>query len=276
MKFLSEKVALVTGGASGMGKAIALALAEHGASVAIGSLLGGSELTHTGGELVYKPGEKELIQTAREIEAAGGKALAAPLDVSDTQSVNEFHAKVISKFSHIDILVNAAGITAEQTVSDHSEELWQRVFEVNTHGCFRTAKLCIGDMVKRKWGRIINIASTAASVGASTSAAYCASKAAVVGLTRCLALEGAPHGVTANSISPGWVETKFGTNWMSHIAETAENRAGDEYIKEVKEGNPQGRLIQANEIAELAVYLCRDKAAAMTMQDLTLSAGSLW
>jgi NAD(P)-dependent dehydrogenase (short-subunit alcohol dehydrogenase family) len=120
------------------------------------------------------------------------------------------------------------------------------------------------------------IASTAASVGAPTSGAYCASKAGVVGLMRCVALEGAPHGVTCNSISPTWVNTKFGREWMGDIAREQEGRTGGEYIAGAEAANPQGRLIEPGEIGALARYLCSDEAAGMTMQDLTVSAGSLW
>jgi NAD(P)-dependent dehydrogenase (short-subunit alcohol dehydrogenase family) len=131
-------------------------------------------------------------------------------------------------------------------------------------------------MIERRWGRIVNIASTGASVGAVTSGAYCASKAGVVGLTRCVALEGAPHGVTANAISPTWVDTTFGRDWMTDIAEHQEHRSGDEYVADVKKSNPQGRLIQPSEIGALALYLCREEALGITMQDLIVSAGSLW
>ena len=102
----------------------------------------------------------------------------------------------------------------------HPDELWHQVIDINLNGVYRTIKLCLPGMIDRKWGRIINIASTAASVGSPTNAAYCASKAAVVGLTHCVALEGAPHGVTCNAISPGWVETDLGKNWMRQLAET--------------------------------------------------------
>jgi len=131
-------------------------------------------------------------------------------------------------------------------------------------------------MIEQKWGRVINIASTAAAVGAPTSAVYCASKAAVVGLTRCVALEGAEHGVTCNSISPGWTNTNFGRDWMGDIAEKQEQRKGEEYIADVKADNPQNRLIQPEEIAATALFLCQEKARGMTMQDLTVSAGSVW
>ena len=131
-------------------------------------------------------------------------------------------------------------------------------------------------MIERHWDRIINIGSTAASVDAPTSSAYCASKAAVVGLTRCVALEGAAHGVSCNAISPGWVETQFGTSWMTHIAETAEIRSCDEYIREIKQSNPQGRMIHPDEIGAFAAFLCREDAFGIIIQVLTISDGALW
>ena len=273
-KYLSGRVAMVTGGASGMGRAMALALAEAGAEVAIGSLLAGG--ASVGREVVYLPGQQELDDTAREIEAHGVRALALDLDVTSMDSVQAFHDATVKAFGKVDILANAAGITAEQTISGHPDELWDKVIDVNLNGTYRTIKLCLPGMIERKWGRIINIASTAASVGAETSGAYCASKAGVVGLTRCVALEGAKHGVTCNAISPTWVETKFGTSWMANIAEQQEGRSGAAYIADAKAANPQGRLIQPGEIGALAAFLCRDEALGITMQDLTVSAGSLW
>lgn len=273
-KFLKGRAAMVTGGASGMGRAMALAFADAGADVAIGSLLAGGRKVE--GELVNMPGAKELEDTRREIEARGVRAVAVNLDVTVPESVEAFYNAAIEAFGKVDILGNAAGITAEHTIVGHDDRLWQKVLDVNLTGTYRTIKLCLPGMIERKWGRIINIASTAASVGAVTSGAYCASKAGVVGLTRCVALEGAPHGVTCNAISPTWVETTFGKEWMANIAEEQEHRSGDEYIAEVKASNPQGRLVQPEEIGALAAFLCRDEALGITMQDLTVSAGSLW
>lgn len=274
-KYLKGRTAMVTGGASGMGRAIALALAEAGADIAIGSLLTGNG-SSSAGELVYLPGAEEQEGTRKEIEARGVQAIALNLDVCSMESVQAFYDATVQTFGKVDILANAAGITAEQTICGHSDQLWDKVMDVNLNGTYRTIKLCLPRMIEYKWGRIINIASTAASVGAPTSAAYCASKAAVVGLTRCVALEGAPHGVTCNAISPGWVDTRFGKSWMSHIAETAEGQSPDEYIQATKQTNPQQRMIQPEEIGALATFLCREEAFGITMQDLTVSAGSLW
>ncbi|MBN3926170.1 SDR family oxidoreductase [Nostoc sp. NMS4] len=274
-KYLKNRVALVTGGASGMGRAMALAFAEAGADVVVGSLLtgGGSKAP---GELVYLPGAAELDRIKKEIEARGVRAIATNLDVCSMDSVQAFYDATIKAFGKVDILANAAGISAEQTICGHPDQLWHKVVDVNVNGVYRTIKLCLPGMIERKWGRIINIASTAASVGAPASAAYCASKAAVVGLTRCVALEGAPHGVSCNAISPGWVQTNFGKIWMVHIAETAEGQNKDEYIQEIKQINPQKRMIQPEEIGAIAAFLCREEAFGITMQDITISAGSLW
>jgi NAD(P)-dependent dehydrogenase (short-subunit alcohol dehydrogenase family) len=275
-KYLTGRVAMVTGGASGMGRAMSLALARAGADVVIGSLISGAPRKAAEGELAYLPGQQELDGTAKEIEGLGVKCLAMNLDVTCGDSMKKFYEAAMLKFDKVDILANAAGITAEQTICDHPDALWQKVIDVNLTGTYRAIKHVLPGMISRKWGRIINIASTAASVGAVTSGAYCASKAGVVGLTKCVALEGAPHGVTCNAISPGWVETKFGTSWMSHIAVNAEGRSGEEYLNDVKKGNPQKRIIQPTEIGALAAFLCRNEALGITMQDLTVSAGSLW
>ena len=275
-KFLQGRVAMVTGGASGMGKAMALAFAGAGADVAIGSLLSGEGAGLAEGEVVYLPGEAELAATKQAIEAAGVRCLAFGLDVCRDQSVQDFFDATVAQFGKVDILANAAGITAEQTISGHTDQLWHKVIDVNLTGTYRAIKRVLPGMIAQQWGRIVNIASTAASVGAATSGAYCASKAGVVGLTRCVALEGAADGVTCNAISPTWVDTAFGRHWMGDIADKQQNRSGGEYKADVEVANPQGRLIAPAEIGALALFLGRDEALGLTMQDLTVSAGSLW
>lgn len=272
---LTGKVAVVTGGASGMGRAIALRLAGEGAAVAIGSLTG-SGSGGPAGTVANLPPDDALEAVREEIAAAGPAAFAHDLDVTDDARVDAFLAAATEALGPADILVNAAGITAEQTVCDHPDPLWMKVIDVNLHGTYRMIKRCLPGMIERGWGRVVNIASTAAQVGAVTSGAYCASKAGVVGLTRCVALEGAPHGVTCNAISPGWVETDFGRKWMGSIAADEGTGGADDYMARQRAGNPQGRLIQPDEVAALAVFLCRDEARGMTMQDLTLSGGALW
>jgi NAD(P)-dependent dehydrogenase (short-subunit alcohol dehydrogenase family) len=275
-RYLEGRVAMVTGGASGMGRAMALAFAERGASLIIGSLLAKHEGKLAKGELAFLPGEEQLMNTKKELEAFGGKVVAADLDVCSTESCEKFFELAMKEFGKVDILANAAGITAEHVIVGHSEALWLKVMDVNANGPFRVAKLVLPGMLERKWGRIVNIASTAASVGALTSGAYCASKAAVLGLTRCLALEGAEFNVSCNSISPGWVQTDFQKKWMNDIATTGNMASGEAYIADTIAQTPQKRMIQPKEIGALAAYLCREEAFGITGQDITVSAGSLW
>lgn len=272
--FLTGRTAMVTGGASGMGLAMALAFASEGASVSIGSLLAGG--TRTEGEVVHMPGQEQMDHALSMIAKEGVESLGVNLDVTSDQSVAGFYESTVGRFGKVDILANAAGITAEQTIVGHSDALWAKVIDVNLTGTYRAIKQVLPAMIERKWGRIVNIASTAATVGAVTSGAYCASKAGVVGLTRCVALEGAPHGVTCNAISPTWVDTSFGREWMTDIAEKQEHRSGEEYISDVEKSNPQGRLISPTEIGGLALFLCSEAANGITMEDLRVSAGSLW
>ena len=272
--FLAGKTAMITGGASGMGLAMAVAFASEGANVTVGSLLAGGQKTE--GEVVHMPGQDQMDHALSLIEAEGATGIGLDLDVTSDDPVEAFFRATVDRFGQVDILANAAGITAEQTIVGHSDALWDKVIDVNLTGTYRAIKKVLPGMIERGWGRIINIASTAATVGAVTSGAYCASKAGVVGLTRCVALEGAPHGVTCNAISPTWVDTSFGREWMSDIAEKQENRSGAEYISDVEKTNPQGRLISPTEIGALALFLCSDAARGITMEDLRVSAGSLW
>jgi len=274
-RYLEGRVAMVTGGASGMGRAMALAMAARGSNVAIGSLLSSSTGKNVSGEIVNRPGEAEMQKTAEEIRAHGVECLTFDLDVTKAESVADFHAATLKQFGKIDILATAAGITAEHRVCGHPDPLWDKVVAVNMTGTYLAVKQCLPGMIEQKWGRIVNIASTAASVGAETSGVYCASKAGVVGLMRCVALEGAPHGVTANTISPTWVQTTFGMDWMRKCGEN-EGMAGDKYIDDVKGANPQGRLVQPSEVGALAAFLASDEACGISAQDLSITAGALW
>ncbi|CAK0769734.1 SDR family oxidoreductase [Gammaproteobacteria bacterium] len=256
-QFLQNRVAMVTGGATGIGWAIAQALANAGAKVVIGS-------------------RTACIRSATtSIDSNDGTILALNVDVCTTIQVEKFYHMAVETFGPIDILINAAGIFPEHTMCGHPDELWHHIIDVNLNGVYRTIKLCLPVMIHQKWGRIINIASTAASVGAPTYPAYCASKAAVVGLTRCVALEGAPHGVTCNAISPGWVETETAKSAIQQTA-IAMGRNPIEYLAEIKQSHPQKRMIQPSEIANVALFLCRDDSLAITMQDIIISAGSFW
>lgn len=271
---LKNKVAMVTGGASGMGRAMALAFAREGANLAIGSLTRKAGKTIKG-EIINLLDPQALDETRREIEALGAACLAMELDVTSPASVEAFVAKTLERYGRIDILANAAGMTCEQTIEGHDDALWLRVLDVNLNGTYRAIKAVLPLMKKNRWGRIINIASTAANVGGATNGAYCAAKAGVVGLTRCVALEGAEFGVSANAICPAWVNTAFGKQWMGDIANTDKVNA-DAKIKEITNSYPQKRLINPEEVGNLALFLALDESFGVSGQDLTISGAALW
>jgi 3-hydroxybutyrate dehydrogenase len=266
----------VTGGATGMGRAIALALAEAGADVAIGSLAETDRGGVVPGQNVYTPSLAEIAGARDAIAVHGGRVLALPLDVCSNESVDAFHEATVKAFGRIDILVNAAGSSTRHVIVDHPDDLWQRMLDTNLTGAYRTIKRCMAGMIERKWGRVINIASTAASIGYVAHSAYCASKSGLLGLTRCVALEGAPHGISCNAISPGWVDTPQGRGGVRQQMRIEGFDDESKFRARIVEGVPQKRFIQASEIGAVAAFLCRDEAFALTMQDITVSAGTLW
>jgi len=275
-RYLAGRGAWVTGGATGMGRAIALALAEAGADVAIGSLVETARGGVVPGQNVYTPSLDEMAAARDAMAAHGGRVLALPLDVCSNESVAAFHAATVKAFGRIDILVNAAGSSTRHVMVDHPDELWQRMLETNLTGAYRTIKLCMAAMIERKWGRIINIASTAASVGYVAHSAYCASKSGLLGLTRCVALEGAAHGISCNAISPGWVDTPQGRGGVRQQMRIEGFDDEQQFRARIVESIPQKRFIQPSEIGAVAAFLCRDEAFALTMQDVTVAAGTLW
>ena len=223
------------------------------------------------------PDPAEIAEVRAALEALGGKVFAGHLDVRETAVIEQFVAAAEAICGPTDILVNAAGTTAEQPVCGHSDELWQKIIDTNLTGAFRMTRKLLPDMIERKWGRIINIGSTAATVGWKDNPAYCASKSGLLGLTRCVALEGAPHGVTCVMISPTWVETELmRRNVAQVVAREGKGRSVAEAMAEIAGQNPQQRIIQPDEIAALAAFLCRDEAKGITMENIQITGGALW
>jgi NAD(P)-dependent dehydrogenase (short-subunit alcohol dehydrogenase family) len=257
LNFLKGRTAIVTGGTTGIGRAIALALAEHGANVMVGSR-----------HATARPLGDGFTQH-------GDRVTAHDVDVTAAASVHELIMTTRKIYGQIDILVNSAGIMPDHLIAEHPDAIWNATIAVNLTGVYQMIKACLPGMIDQGWGRIVNIASTAASVSAPGFGAYSASKAGVVGLSRAVALEGAPHGVTCTAVSPGWVETEMALAAIKRYA-AAEGQEFGDYLANIKAGNPQKRMIQPEEVAGLVLYLCRDDALAMTMQDLIFSAGSLW
>lgn len=231
---LHGRTALVTGGNSGIGRAIVQLFAAQGARVGfshIGDAQGAGSL-------------------AAELESRGGEAAFTECDVTDTDSVRALGAWSRERLGPVDILVNAAGISGETSFVDLSIEQWDRMMAVNLRGTFLVTKQFFADMIARKYGRVINIASQLAYKGTHDMSHYCASKAGVVGFTRALSYEGAPHGVTVNAIAPGPVETAmlagFSDEWRAmKFAEL-----------------PAGRFGQTDEIAPTALLLASETGGA--------------
>ncbi len=255
-QYLAGRVAIVTGGLSGIGKAIALALAGRGATIAVGS-------------------RREAGAALAELEASTGQLFYQRLDVGDSQSVAAFVDGLRDAHGSADILVNSAGITAHELVCGHDEQSWLDVIDINLSGPFRMIRACLPAMIARGWGRIINIGSTAATTAVADHAAYCASKSGLLGLSRAVALEGAPHGVSSVVISPTWVQTEMFDSSMAIQARNA-GRSVDEEIARLVAQQPQQRLVQPRELGALAAFLCCDEALGITMEDIQLNAGALW
>jgi 3-oxoacyl-[acyl-carrier protein] reductase len=265
---LSGRVAIVTGGSRGLGRADALTLARAGADVAIADI----QLESDSGEDAERYGV--LAQAARaqgmvyteatvdEIRALGRRGLALKCDVTDREQVNAAVARVAEEFGSVDILVNNAG-TLDHVAQFHqqSPELWERDLRVNLTGGFNCAQAVWPHMKERGWGRIVNMASVAGTLGGFGQASYSTTKEGILGLTRTLALEGGRHGITCNAIVPGVIGTEafnMGNPDMNErmIRRTAMRRAGE----------PQ-------EIANAVAFLCSDLAAYITGVALNVSGG---
>lgn len=252
------RTAIITGGLSGMGLAIAKTLHAQGITICIGA----------------RRGDDAAVAAALQ-DAIGAKVKVAALDVRDTASVDSFVADVIAEQGQVDILINAAGIYEESPVIGHSDALWDATIDTNLTGTFKMIRAVLPGMKAQGWGRIVNLASVAAHQGMAANAAYCASKAGLLGLGRCVSLEGAAYGVTCVSISPTWVETEMLKQFIDQEI-TATGAPLAEVRAKYEASNPQGALVQPAEIAQLAAFLVSDAGRAITMEDIQVNAGSLW
>ena len=220
-KHLRGRVALVTGGASGIGRACALALAGDGADLAIGSLLAKAGRTRPEVENSYYPTDEELSRTEAEIGEHGVRVFAAPLDVRDGIAVDTFIADASDALGPADIVVTAAGIDASQPVAEHDDGLWTQVIDTNLNGNFRVIKRCLPGMIERGRGRIVIIGSTSATIGAAGQAAYAAAKAGLLGLMRCVGAGGrAPRRLVQHG------ESRHGRDRNDAYRVLAQDRAG--------------------------------------------------
>ena len=243
---LENKVALISGGARGMGAAEAKLFAREGARVVIGDLL--AEDGH---------------RTEAEINETGGECLFVRLDVTDESSWREAVAATVARFGKLDILVNNAGIYRTERVEETSGELWDQVMEINSKGVFLGTKHAIPEMRKAGGGSIINISSVAGLVGNTMSAAYTASKGAVRLFTKSTAIQHAREGIRANSVHPGTIETPM----------TADLLAQESYRQNRMERTPLGRLGRPEDVAYGVLYLASDESSFVTGSELVIDGG---
>jgi 3-oxoacyl-[acyl-carrier protein] reductase len=264
---LSGRVALVTGGSRGLGRADALTLAQAGADVAIADIQFESseqDVSEWGplAALAKREGLVYTEQTVAEIRGLGREALGLRCDVTSREQVDAAVARIVDELGSLDILVNNAGtLDHVAQLEEQSPALWERDLRVNLTGAFNCAQAVWPHMVEARWGRIVNMASVAGTLGGFGQASYATTKAGLLGLTKTLALEGGRHGITCNAIVPGVIGTEafnFGNPALNErmVRRTALRRPGE----------PQ-------EVANAVLFLCSDLASYVTGIGLNVSGG---
>ncbi len=254
---LKDKVAVVTGGGRGIGRAIALAFAQEGADV-----------------VVTARTTSEIESVAAEIKALGRQGVALPVDLSQRAAIGPFVEQVFAHFPTIHILVNNAGVGGAQNpnpITKYDDEFWDLSLFVNLTVPYLLMKAFLPTMIAQGWGRVINISSVAGKRGSLHRSAYSASKHGLIGLTRTAALEVATSGVTVNAICPGPIRTTMLARLLNYEA----GRRGISLEEMEKSVNPIQRLLEPEEVAALAVYLASDDSRGMTGQSLTIAGGSI-
>ncbi|GAC1399429.1 MAG: SDR family NAD(P)-dependent oxidoreductase [Ktedonobacteraceae bacterium] len=256
LPFLGKR-AVVTGAGRGIGRSIALALAQAGADVAVTART-----------------PSELEQLVAQIQALGRTGHAISCDVTDAEQVQHMAKTSIETMGSIDILVNNAGNASSHKFLNHPDELWQRMLAVNLTSVYLVSKAFLPTLVEQRWGRIINIASTASRVGSRYTSAYTAAKHGVLGLTRALAVEFTPYNITVNAICPGYVDTPLTNASVSNIV-TRTGMSQEQARETLAKTSPQQRLIEPDEIAALAVFLAQESSKGITGQAINIDGGGV-
>jgi 2-hydroxycyclohexanecarboxyl-CoA dehydrogenase len=247
---MTARVALVTGGGSGIGREICKGLAGEGRRVAVADLnLDGAR------------------DTVAMIEEAGGTAIAVQMDVSDSDSVTDGILAVVDELGAVEILVNCAGWDDLMPFLDTDEAFWDRVIEINYKGTLRTVHQCLPTMIEAGWGRIVNIGSDAGRVGSSLEAVYSGAKGGVIAFGKTMAREVARTGITVNTVCPGPTDTAL----LDQIVAASDN--GDKVIGAMARAVPMKRVGRPEEVASAVVYFCSEAAGFVTGQTLSVSGG---
>jgi NAD(P)-dependent dehydrogenase (short-subunit alcohol dehydrogenase family) len=253
---LSGKHALVTGGGRGIGASIAASLLAQGARV---TLVGRS---------------KGVLADTADALRQQGEVQYLRADVAVKESVVDAFKEATAGFGDIDILVNNAGQAISAPFTKTDEDLWRQMMSVNLDGVFHCTQLALPGMLRKGWGRVVNVASTAGLTGYAYVSAYCAAKHAVIGLTRALAMEVAARGVTVNAVCPGYTDTDLVRDTIANIVSKT-GRTAAQARAELAAGNPQKRLVTPEEVAHAAIWLCLPLSDAMNGQAIAVAGGEL-
>ncbi|WGM20500.1 glucose 1-dehydrogenase [Paenarthrobacter sp. OM7] len=255
MATLENKISLITGAASGMGKAMALAFAEEGSHVVI------ADLNLEGASAVVE-----------EIKKSGGSASAVMLNVADPEQSKALIQKIVADHGTLDILVNNAGIGLIKSIEDTTPDEWDRIFNVNVKGLFFLTQAACEPMRQQGSGKIINMASIAGRRGEALVAAYCASKATVISITQSVALAMAPYGVNVNALAPGIVDTPYWKEVDKQFGDIT-GKAEGETFKDAAAGIPLGRTSVPEDIVPMAVFLAGAGSNYITAQTYNVEGG---
>ena len=253
----AQKTALITGGGRGIGAAIARRLSADGIRVVLTSR------TTT-----------DIEAVAQALSKSGSSALAMTADLADRSSTDALLARLAVEIGRVDILINNAGIAESAPLARVSDESWDRMLELNSTAPFRLCRALLPEMIAAGWGRVVNIASNAGVSGYRYSAAYCASKHALVGMTRALAVDLAQTGVTINAVCPGWVDTRMVTEATQRIADKT-GRSPEQAKAALAAMSPQGRVLQPEEVAHLVANLVAEHARGIHGQALVIDGGQI-
>lgn len=241
------KAAIVTGAGQGIGRAIALSLAKEGAAVALADIVA-----------------ERAKSAVAEIEHHGGRAMAVKVDVTKRQEVNQMVQEVLKAFGKVDILVNNVGLSTLQSFMENTEDYWDEIIAINLKGVILCSRAALDDMIKRKYGKIVNITSTAGIRGAPGQVVYSATKAGVIGFTRALAREVVSFNINVNCVAPGPTDTPL---WKRAVQERPD------LTDTIKATVPMGRAGLPEEVAASVLFLASDEAGWMVGQTLSASGG---